>query len=265
MGPGEWEGASKARFTLGGVEVTLWVMNDHRYIYFALLVDDDDLDTGPDKVDRVIFYFDSDADGVGPEQGEDMFAWNGFPGEGREPGYYDLHTMEGSYIFSGSAVLDSVQDGVGKASLTLQGIFFEFSKPLVGSSPDEDFQLSYGDEVGFAVRLSIDSYDRGMWPSSNYAEFALYEVASPPSGAATTPPPTGGGQPVTSSGGGHAVAIAFSKRGETLDDLDSDLWVTSESGAPVARLSRRSGADEYQPSASDDGSVIAFSAAPYPV
>ncbi len=257
---GEWDAASKVSFTLGEIGFTLWIMNDAHFLYVAVLAEDDDLGIYPEgEQDGITIYVDSDFDGEGPE-GEDVFGWIGRSGWGLPAGYFDMHTREGSYAME----IDEVQDGVGKASLTPSGIFFEFSKPLQGSSPSEDLQVSYGGRFGFAVRAQIDQYDRGFWPSSTYSEFAIYEVAPPPEGAAQPPVE---GQEVTSTGGGHAVAIAFSKERTWTEETDSytwvvtesDLWVTTEIGEPVTRLRTQPRLHEFSPEATPGGELIVLS------
>lgn len=245
---------------MDGIEVKFWIMNDAHFLYVAAMVTDDDLNLG-ESPDSLLIYLDADSDGIGPE-GEDVFGWVGSPSvDWGDPGYHDMHAMGESY----AVLRDEVQDGVGRASLTHAGIFFEFSKPLRGSSPPEDLQVDYGDRFGFAVRLTVDGYDRGFWPSSNYAEFATYQVASPPGGGTPGPgtggeTPSGGGQPVTSSGGGHAMVIAFSMPGSGRqgEGYDSDLWLTTDSGKPVSRVERLPETHEFSPSSTPDGEVLAL-------
>jgi hypothetical protein len=175
LAPGEWAGAATASFPVnlpegGTTPGTLFVMNDASNLYLALtfarviVVQEDS---------GVVFEFDNDHDGKGPEKGDDAFVFNAGSSLGliddfrircRVPFQAPFHTWCGLEDTTSAPPPDVLVPGLlragtndGAGAFVNDGAFsvFEVSHPLDSADDEHDFSLSPGDTVGFTLSLRI--------------------------------------------------------------------------------------------------------------
>ena len=170
----EWASAATTPFTSTlGLEGIFYVMNDGNNLYIAVRTTDSTLSQDGTGTDAVWIYFDNNNNGVGPEAGDDIIGWNGYLSEGFKDGYSD-----GTYVWWKDT--DAGGDSDGSATATNDGTYsyFEISHPLDTTDDAHDFSLSTGDTIGFAIRFTVDGFNKGWWPSSDSSEWHDIEVAS---------------------------------------------------------------------------------------
>mgnify|MGYP000020468873 CR=1 FL=1 len=172
----EWAAAASAEFTTtGGAKGIVYVMNDAENLYIGVKVEDPTLGMDTVGIDRVWIYFDNDHDEIGPEPGDDIIGWTGYASEGFKDGYSD-----GTYIWKRDIDDGGSSDGMAVATNDGTYNYFEIQHPLNSLDNAHDFSLSFGDIVGFAIRLTVDGFDKGFWPSSNPSLWADIIIKSPP-------------------------------------------------------------------------------------
>ena len=174
LSSGEWNDAdSLPCTTTGGVDCIVYVKNDAGNMYFAVMTKDSTLSQDTKGTDSVWLYFDNDHDGLGPEDGDDIVGWVGYQSEGFRDGY-----SAGTYVWSRDIDDRGTSDGSAVATGDGTYNYFEISHPLDSRDDAHDFSLSFGDTVGFGIRISIDGFDRGWWPSSIPSDWLNIEVAA---------------------------------------------------------------------------------------
>lgn len=167
----EWSPACAASYTTtGGVNGTLYVMNDAESLYIAVVTEDATLSVDGAGTDSVKIYFDNDHSGTGPEVGDDIIGWTGYLGEGFKDGFSD-----GSYVWRRDTDYGGVSDGAAMATSNGSHNHFELLHPLNSDDDAHDFSLSMHqalqNEAGLGIRLTVDGVDRGWWPSSDPASW----------------------------------------------------------------------------------------------
>jgi len=174
---GEWAGADSISFkTSLGESGVLYMMNDEENLYLAIAIQDDDWNS---PLDRVVFYFDNDNDGTGPEQGDDQIA-----AMGASLPYDGYANFEPLLAWRTDPILDVEAAGTGSGGTN----YFELSHPLNSTDDDHDFSLSFGDTIGFTLKYKDENAGNGWWPTSYLVpeNFAKILVAS------SSPAPVGG-------------------------------------------------------------------------
>jgi hypothetical protein len=153
MSPGEWAAADTINFVSTDQTIvhTLYVMNDMNNLYLAVMREDT---TPATAADSVTFVFDNNNNGV-IETGDDRIS--AMLALGR-PVFSDA-------FYSGAI---PVSDGTvdGSAAVGAQGTYtiFEISHPFHSGDYGHDFNLNFGDTVGFNIETYDSSYDLGDWP-----------------------------------------------------------------------------------------------------
>jgi len=186
---GEWEDADSLSFKTPepqGIDCIVYVKNDGSNIYFAVRTTDSTLSQGPNNVDSVMFLFDNDNDGFGPEHRDDQIGWTGGQIDGFRDGFCNHLAGVFQTDFSDGGTTD------GLASVTGNGTynFFEFSHPLDSDDDIHDFNLSLGDTVGFSMGIMIDGFKSGSFPPySKSSDWLKIEVARAPDEPKPEPEP----------------------------------------------------------------------------
>jgi hypothetical protein len=156
---GEWANAATQEFdTMGGTSKhgKIYVMNTQTDLFIAIEINDVANDGNKDWLQ---IFFDNDDDGIG-ELGDDVLL------------VYGDSTFEDRYTDSTmSNELDTVDlgsnDGSGVASYGSGLAFFEISHPLKSGDTGHDFQLEFGNIVGFTLRYRDEGTgDISYWPST---------------------------------------------------------------------------------------------------
>ncbi|MDH5643000.1 MAG: hypothetical protein OEY63_02275 [Gemmatimonadota bacterium] len=174
MDAGEWAGAQSMSFNAnlsGGstTPATFYWYNDCDNLYLAVSVERD----AADKVNTVRIDVDNDGDGL-PALGDDVWFLDGDAGmfEDRflssncvnkkqsDCGYNDTEDG-GSYDGFGAQQFDAV-NGLS---------VYEISHPLVSGDLAHDMQVSFGDQIGVFVTLSLG---KGAQGNTQWPEFRVY-------------------------------------------------------------------------------------------
>ena len=185
--PFEWASAANATYmTTGGLGGVFYVMNDAVNLYLAVVTADPTLSLGGVGADAVMLYFDSDHDGDGPEPGDEILGWEGYLGEGFRDGFSD-----GSYVWRKDADFGGTSEGAAAATNNGTHNHFEIVHPLITVDAAHDFSLrmSSSPTIGFGLRLTVDGFDKGWWPSLDPASWLDIAVLAPTMSAwaSTTP------------------------------------------------------------------------------
>jgi len=164
VGATEWTTAARVAYTTtGGISGVFYVMNDAVNLYIAVTTTDPTLSKDTTVNDKVILYFDNNHNGLGPESGDDILCWDGYMSEGFRDSF-----STGDYGFwRKDTDFGGTSDGLAAATNNGTHNHFEIMHPLNTADNAHDFSLSMGDTVGFGLRLCVDGYDRGWWPSSS--------------------------------------------------------------------------------------------------
>ncbi len=157
---GEWANAATQEFdtTIGpSKHGKIYVMNTQTDLFIAIEIDDAANDGNKDWLQ---IFFDNDDDGTA-EYGDDVLEVLG-----------DSTFEDRFNVADGSNDLDTnhlgSNDGSGAASYGSGLAFFEMSHPLKSADPDHDFQLSFGDIVGFTLRYRDEGTGTiSYWPTSS--------------------------------------------------------------------------------------------------
>jgi uncharacterized protein (DUF1778 family) len=154
----EWVMADKETFTIdGSYSGTLYVMNDATNLYLAVKIADDDFGTDASTRDIVMFYFDNDHDGTGPEIGDECLACIS------NSTYFDQFFQSPSYAWDD--LNSGTDDGVVASSGDGIYNYFEVSHPLNSTDDAHDFSLAVGDTVGFMIQYVDNNTYVGNWPA----------------------------------------------------------------------------------------------------
>ncbi|MCW3974871.1 MAG: hypothetical protein NWE86_01325 [Candidatus Bathyarchaeota archaeon] len=160
---GEWTNAAIQEFdTTSGPSKhgKIYVMNTQTDLFIAIEIDDGANDGNKDFIQ---IFFDNDDDGTA-EYGDDILE------------VYGDSTFEDRFNKAdGSNTLDTndlgSNDGSGAASYGSGLAFFEMSHPLKSGDTGHDFQLSFGDIVGFTLRYRDEGTGTySYWPTTSTSE-----------------------------------------------------------------------------------------------
>lgn len=154
---GEWSGAGSLPFVAnlpggGAAPAVFRVMNDATNLYFSLTV----AHVGGDQT--LALAFDNDHDGSLPEEGDDGLAFGSFTGG---PGLNDnvRSSRPPCPVGAFCAFRDTEPGGTIDGTAALQTVgsetHFEISHPIDSADDLNDFSLSFGDTVGFAVQYAV--------------------------------------------------------------------------------------------------------------
>jgi len=175
MSPGEWAAADTINFVSTDQTIvhTLYVMNDMNNLYLAVMREDT---TPATAADWVTFVFDNNNNGV-IETGDDRISAMLALGS---PLFSDAFYSGAIPVSDEGWQYEGTVDG--SAAVGAQGTYtiFEISHPFhsgdygpvdwqdVGSATRKlgphDFNLNFGDTVGFNIETYDSSYDLGDWP-----------------------------------------------------------------------------------------------------
>jgi len=170
MSPGEWAAADTINFvsTDQTIAHTLYVMNDMNNLYIAVLREDT---TPATAADWVTFIFDNNNNGV-IETGDDRISAMLALGS---PVFSDAFYSGAIPVSDEGWQYEGTVDG--SASVGAQGTYtiFEISHPLDSGdygfvdwqqtmAGPHDFNLNFGDTVGFNIETYDSSCDLGDWP-----------------------------------------------------------------------------------------------------
>jgi hypothetical protein len=170
MSPGEWDAADTIHFVSTDLAIahTLYVMNDMNNLYLAVLREDT---TPATAADWVTFVFDNNNNGV-IETGDDLISAMLALGM---PVFSDAFYSGAIPVSDEGWQYEGTVDG--SAAVGAQGAYtlFEISHPLASgdygfvdwqqtTEGPHDFNLNFGDTVGFNIETYDSSFDLGDWP-----------------------------------------------------------------------------------------------------
>ncbi|MCW3974875.1 MAG: hypothetical protein NWE86_01350 [Candidatus Bathyarchaeota archaeon] len=181
---GEWDNAATQEFdTISGPSKhgKIYVMNTQTELFIAVEINDG---TGDGTNDFMWITFDNDNDGT-IEVGDDVLVI------GRVSIFEDRNIRDAT-----SATLDTDDSGSsdGSAVALYTGLIwtYEVSHPLKSADTEYDFQLSFGDIVGFTIRFNDSGAGASSyWPSlsggagsssENYGDIGIDPPANPVGG-----------------------------------------------------------------------------------
>ncbi|KPJ83316.1 MAG: hypothetical protein AMS18_17585 [Gemmatimonas sp. SG8_17] len=152
----------------GEVNATLSWYNDCQNLYLSV-----EVEAANDKVNILGFDFDEDNDGFA-SLNDDVLVFDA--GEPEADRFMDKHLSQKCLNSNGQSAcgdLDDTNDGAGDFSqdFTAGRTYYELSHPLMGSDPAQDFQLGFGDQIGFFVTLRIG---KGAQGNTQYPDFRSY-------------------------------------------------------------------------------------------
>jgi len=112
-------------------------------------------------------------------------------GEPAADRFMDKHLSQKCLNSNGQSAcgdLDATSDGAGDFSQDftagMERTHYEISHPLMGSDPTQDFQLGFGDEIGFFVTLRVG---KGAQGNTQYPDFRTYCTISIVPGGGSSP------------------------------------------------------------------------------
>jgi hypothetical protein len=157
-----------ANISGGEVNAILKWYNDCESLYLSV-----EVETANDKVNILGFDFDEDNDGFAALNDEVLVFDAGQPEADR---FMDKHVSQKCLNSNGQSAcgdLDDTSDGAGGFSqdFTAARTYYEVSHPLMGADPTQDFQLEFGDQIGFFVTLRVG---KGAQGNTQYPDFRSY-------------------------------------------------------------------------------------------
>jgi hypothetical protein len=173
--------AFQANISGGSVNTTLSWYNDCENLYLSV-----EVETANDKVNVLGFDFDEDNDGFAALNDDVLVFDAGQPTADR---FMDKHLSQKCLNSNGQSAcgdLDDTVDGAGAFTqdFTSGRTRYEISHPLLGSDPTQDFQLGFGDQVGFFVTLRVG---KGAQGNTQYPDFRTYCTVSIVPGGGSSP------------------------------------------------------------------------------
>ncbi len=167
----EWVDAAVVTYSITGRTVTVYVMNDNRWLYLAVQL----ADSTPAALNDVLtVLFDNDHDGIGPEDGDDAVSL-----QASASVLSDLYYVTGAGFVEDATGGGGV-DGSGRASGNSGTNFFELRHPLDDADDAHDFSLASGASVGFALIYMDEGLDVGSSHSlADYASWPHIVIAGP--------------------------------------------------------------------------------------
>ena len=161
---GEWDDAANVSFFLvpdRGIGLsTLYVKNDGTNLYLALVIRDEDFDTG----DLARFHFDNDHDGV-RDIGDDAINCFGVNTCRDDFRFDELNNEQIDAAFGGTNDVVSAASHTNPIADAVGDYVFEISHPFNTSDDSHDISLSAGDTVGLGVEFFDSGIGSGWFPS----------------------------------------------------------------------------------------------------